>query len=121
MAVSIQEFEKALQALENTLVLPETDIIRDATIKRFEFCVELSWKTAKKIMGSASTSPKQVIREMAQNGFITDVELWLRSIDERNNSVHTYNESLANQVYQFARTFLPHAQVLLSKFKQSPL
>lgn len=66
MAVSIQEFEKALTSLEETLAIPKTDVTRDAAILHFEFCVELAWKTAKKSMGTSSTAPKQIIREMAQ-------------------------------------------------------
>ena len=64
-------------------------------------------------MGTSTSAPKQVIREMAQNSLIDDVEFWLKAIDQRNLSVHTYNESLAKEVYEFAVTFLPIAQVLL--------
>jgi Nucleotidyltransferase substrate binding protein like len=74
MAVSTEEYSKVLLSLEEALVLPKTDIVRDATIQRFEFCVELAWKTAKKVMGTQTSAPKQVLREMAQNGFIENVD-----------------------------------------------
>jgi hypothetical protein len=57
MAVSIEEYSKALLSLEEALALPKTDIVRDATIQRFEFCVELAWKTAKKVMGTQTSAP----------------------------------------------------------------
>lgn len=56
--ISTQEFEKALLSLESALKLKKDDITRDATIHRFEFCVELAWKTAKKIIGSQTTAAK---------------------------------------------------------------
>lgn len=117
MAVSIEEFKKALNSLEEALNAPKNDLSRDASIQRFEFCVELAWKNAKKHMGTSTTAPKQVIREMAQNNLINDVDMWLESINQRNLSSHTYNEELAEKVYNFAKVFLPHAKELLGKLK----
>lgn len=119
MSVSIQEFQKTLTSLEEVLSMPKTDITRDAAIQRFEFCVELSWKTSRKVMGTTSTAPKQVIREMAQAHLISDVHLWLDAIDKRNITSHTYNESLAEEVFAFIKTYFPHAKDLLTKLKDS--
>jgi len=45
----IQPFEKALLTLEEALSRPQLDdLMRDGAIQRFEYCVELSWKTSKK-------------------------------------------------------------------------
>ena len=115
--VSTNEFEKALTSLGKALAEPKSDIARDATIQRFEFCVELGWKTAKKVMGTDSSAPKTVVREMAQEGLIADVELWLEAIDQRNLTSHTYQEKLAEQVYEFAKKFLPFANNLALKLK----
>lgn len=117
MAVSLDELAKALVSLEGALTVEKTDISRDASIQRFEFCVELSWKSAKKVMGTSTSAPKQVVREMAQNGFIEDVGFWLKSIDQRNLSSHTYNEELAEEVFAFAESFLNPAKRLLKKLQ----
>lgn len=117
MTISLEEYIKALDSLEYALKLDKDDVVRDASIQRFEFCVELAWKSAKKVMGTSSSAPKQVIREMAQNSLIIDVEFWLSAIDHRNLSSHTYNENLAEQVYSFAQSFLPEAKQLLEKLK----
>ncbi len=119
MSPTQAEFKKALISLEAALSLPEDDVTRDASIQRFEFCVELAWKSARKVMGTASTAPKQVIREMAQADLVSDVEFWLKAIDQRNLSSHTYNERLAKEVYQFARLFLPSAQSLSERLDES--
>ena len=118
MAVSLNEFKKALESLEEALAAEKTDLNRDASIQRFEFCVELAWKTSKKVMGTSTSAPKQVIREMAQSNLITDVDFWLTTIDQRNLSSHTYNKNLAEKVYSFAKDFLPKAKDLLSKLEQ---
>lgn len=117
--ISLVEYSKALVALEKALREPKSDIVRDATIQRFEFCVELAWKSAKKVMGTATSAPKSVIREMAQNQLIIDVDFWLKAIDQRNLSSLTYREDLAEFVYNFAKEFLPKAQDLLLRLQKS--
>lgn len=122
MAVSITEFEKALIALSESLEFAKqsTDpmiykIARDASIQRFEFCVELAWKTSAKVLGSASTTAKPVIREMAQNGLIDSPEKWFEFIEARNRSSHTYDENQAKLVFSSATDFLAHGQNLHKK------
>lgn len=120
MAVSIAEFEKALNSLEEAISLynqsisniPQMKANRDACIQRFEFCIELSWKLAKKIMGSVSTAPNTVIREMAQNKLIEDPQIWFEFIEARNKSSHSYDEPIAIEVFNKIKEFIPHAQDL---------
>lgn len=112
MPVIKNEFFKALESLEVALAAPKTDLNRDATIQRFEFTVELAWKVCKKLMGTKSTAPKEVIREMAQNSYVEDIQLWLLAIDKRNLSSHTYREEIAEEVYAFAKSFALEARKL---------
>lgn len=118
MDVSLVEFSKALISLEKALAENKSDIVRDATIQRFEFCVELAWKSAKKMLGTSTSAPKPVIREMAQSHLIDDVDFWLKAIDQRNLSSHTYKEVLADQVYEYTKEFLPQAKDLLSRLQK---
>lgn len=117
MPATTKELSKAIQRLSDALAQEKNEFIRDSVIQRFEFCIELSWKTARKIMGTSMTAPKQVIREMAQNKLIDDVLLWLQAIDHRNLSTHIYNEDLAEQVYDFIKDFYPQFQLLLTSLK----
>ncbi len=116
MAVTIEKYKKAVDSLKKALHAEKNDISRDAAIQRFEFCVELAWKYAKKLMGTPTTAPKQIVREMAQNHFIQDAKLWLEAIEKRNLSSHTYNEDLAEEVYSFASRFLSELENLSTQF-----
>lgn len=118
-AAAVDPLRKAVVALRRAAELPEDDITRDATIQRFEFCAELAWKSARRLMGRATTAPKQVVREMAQNGYVEDVALWLEAIDQRNRSSYTYNEALARQVYAFAVAFLTELERLLNRLPEA--
>lgn len=118
MSVSIDEFERAVVSLEQVLTRPMDDVVRDATIQRFEFCIELAWKTARKSMGTQTTAPKQVIREMAQNGYIDDIQLWFDALEKRNQTSHTYNEDTANEVYIFIKGFVQNFRILLTQLRK---
>jgi nucleotidyltransferase substrate binding protein (TIGR01987 family) len=125
MAVSIAEYDKALRSLEEAFELhlsfteeASKRLARDACIQRFEFCVELGWKTAGRIMGSSATAANTVIREMARDGLIDDPELWFSFVVARNQSSHTYDENEAQRVFKIAQDFLPHGQELLKRLKK---
>jgi nucleotidyltransferase substrate binding protein (TIGR01987 family) len=115
MTVSLDEFERAIIALERALALPLDDVVRDASIQRFEFCIELAWKTARKVMGTQSTAPKQVVRDMHHNDLVDSPQPWFEALEHRNLSVHTYNEDVAQQVYGFAQRFAPEFRALLTR------
>ena len=97
---------KALRSLQ-TLALDEnvSDIVRDAAIQRFEYTFEAVWKAAKMylsvIEGLEIGSPKGVARACFQVGILSEAEvrLSLEMIDDRNLTVHTYNEGLARQIF----------------------
>lgn len=122
-AISKNEFEKALVALEEAhsecLLHPSGSksykLIRDATIQRFEFCIELGWKVAIKTLGSSASSPKPALREMLKSGLITDIDSWFDFIDARNKSSHTYDENIAAEVFSSISAFINAARDLLSK------
>lgn len=117
MNTSTKEFNNAVRRLGEAIAQHKDEFIRDSVIQRFEFCIELAWKTSKKIMGTTTSAPKDVIREMAQANYITDVEIWLLAIDMRNLSSHTYKEDLAEKVYDFSCHFLEELKKLLVKLE----
>lgn len=122
---SIAEYQKALGALKEALAIYEKEenpdmkkLIQDASIQRFEFCVELAWKTSLKVLGLKNMPPKPAVREMAQGKLIDNVPIWFDFIEARNKSSHTYDENIARQVFAVACTFLPEGEKLLSLLSQ---
>lgn len=122
MATSVNEFQNALEALKKALHFAslESDVdryqlARDASIQRFEFCVELAWKVASKKMGSSSVTAKPVMREMAAQGLIADINLWFEFVDARNKSSHTYKEEIAAEVFAVAQRFVKDGEELCRK------
>ena len=115
--MTLEEFKKAVDRLDDAVRQEKNEFLRDSVIQRFEFCIELAWKSSKLAMGVATAAPKDVVREMAQSGYIEDVAIWLAAIDMRNLSSHTYKEDLAEQVYAFACSFVPQLKSLVARLE----
>jgi nucleotidyltransferase substrate binding protein (TIGR01987 family) len=119
----LHELKRAITRLKEALALPKSDVIRDSVIQRFEFTVELSWKVLQRHLRSSGISevltPKNTFREGARLGLINDPEAWIRFVDARNLSSHTYKESLAEEVYASALILPPFADDLVRAIEQA--
>ena len=103
--IHMKTLEQALITLEEILKEPFSIIVRDATIQRFEYTFELSWKLFRrvaKIEGITVGSPRQAIRSAYDVALLEDIDAWFEMLDDRNRTSHTYNEVTAEQVYESA-------------------
>ena len=79
--------------------------MRDAAIQRFEYTFEAVWKAAQIYLRFRESldagSPKSAIRDSFQVGLLNEdrARKAMSMADDRNLTVHTYNESLAEQIY----------------------
>lgn len=107
MARADQRIATALQALATLDELahqPSSDIVRDASIQRFEYTFEATWKAAQAVLldrfGIELASPKPVVRASLENGLLTEeARTGLAMVDHRNLTAYTYNEELANEIF----------------------
>lgn len=120
--VKLAELQKALARLREALALEKTDIVRDSVIQRFEFTVELSWKVLQKFLLASGFSdpmtPKNAIRAAARIQVISDPEMWIYFIDQRNIASHTYQEDLAEEVYQTSKKIPVFVDELISTIEK---
>ena len=102
-------FRAALDRLKEVLAEPENDVTRDAAIKRFEFTFELFWKSLKAYAeesGLEAYSPRDSMRTAFQLRLIQEHPDWLRMIEGRNLTSHTYNEVTAETIYAHLPSYL---------------
>ncbi len=102
------------------LAAEETDLNRDATIQRFEFCFELAWKeiqAAARDQGLSCQTPKGCLRLAFEQGWVDDENTWLAMLDDRNRTSHTYNEAFARQLYARLGHYLAPLQRLRDRLK----
>jgi nucleotidyltransferase substrate binding protein (TIGR01987 family) len=97
---------RALQNLQELAARPSVSLVeRDAAIQRFEYTFEAVWKAAQLFLrqheGLDLGSPKAVLRACARVGVVDDANLRraLQMADDRNLTVHTYNEAVAQAIF----------------------
>jgi nucleotidyltransferase substrate binding protein (TIGR01987 family) len=109
----IDSFQKALGTLEEILKQENTEIVRDASIQRFEYTVEAMWKALKGYLlefeGVDAQTPKSCIRAAMQSKILSPdyTEILLKMIDDRNLTSHTYIEGIAASIYSRLPEYVP--------------
>ncbi len=115
--------EKAQAAFHEVLQMPANKISRDAAIQRFKFTTEATWKLLQIYLrtkeGLDINSPKGVFRAAFQVGLLNEPEtsLALEMIDMRNLTVHTYDETLAQQIFSRLPEYAKLMAYLLDQIK----
>ena len=108
---SLERLGDALDRLDEALAAPETDgLTLDATIQRFEFVIELYWKTLKRLLeleGVSTTTPREALQGAFQAQWIDDETVWLQMLRDRNESSHIYDEAAARRIYEHIRNYAP--------------
>ncbi len=104
-----QSFSKALHQLEKALQQKNFSILeKDGVIKRFEFTVELAWKTLQDLLNERGYTnvkgPKPVIKQAFQDGVLEDGQAWIDMLNDRNKSAHLYDESAATEIFSKIQT-----------------
>ena len=118
------DFEKALVAFREAVTALKSVINRDASLKRFEFTFELMWKTIKLYLKEVEKidcySPASCLREARITLGINDeiTEICLSMGEDRNLSVHTYSEKMADELYKKFPKYLETMELIAKKIKE---
>lgn len=120
MKLDLSALKNALASLELALAQKKDEFMRDSAIQRFEYTYELCWKFLARHLaldiGSETVdalSRRELYRVGAEKGLIKDVAEWFEYHTARNMTSHTYNVSVAEQVYEVAKRFTKDARFLL--------
>jgi nucleotidyltransferase substrate binding protein (TIGR01987 family) len=102
--------KKAYIQLSEAVEMDEyTDLEREGMIQRFEYTYELAWNTIKDfyeyqgdkdIQGS-----RDAIRLAFERGLIQEGEIWMKMIDNRQRTSHTYNKETAEEIAELIRVY----------------
>ena len=117
----LKNFQKTIERLEEVLLLKRTKVNRDSAIKRFELCFDLCWKLIKiwsKKQGIECNSPRSCFKTAFQLHLIDYEKKYLKMIDDRNLTVHLYEEKHADQVYSRLKDYLKLFKKLSDKIKK---
>ena len=124
MKLDLSSLKKAINALNHALNEYEknpSEFVKDSCIQRFEFTYELSHKFIKRYLEITEAnrdeidemSFQQLIRRATERGLLlSDWESWRKYKDSRNKTSHTYDEEIADEVFEAIPAFLKEAEYL---------
>ena len=129
MLQKIENYHHALAQLAEAVQIYTADpgdaLYRDGLIQRFEFTVELAWKSLKEYLEDQGAvisinTPRAILKEAFAAGIITDGEQWNAILTARNITSHVYDEKTADGIAgNICRDFLPVLQELVRFYSQN--
>lgn len=115
-------YRQALEALRRATLEPKNEFLRDSVIQRFEFTYELAWKALKRYLEQEEGSEnidalprRDLFRLAAEKALLNDPVVWFGYHRARNETVDTYQEAKAEEVYAIAVNFVTDANMLLEQ------
>jgi len=94
--------EQLVSAVDLAAQRPLSDLEKQGLIQAFEFTHELAWNVMKDyfaFQGNPTlTGSRDAARESFNKGLIDDGEGWMEMIQSRNQSSHTYNRKIADEI-----------------------
>ena len=126
----LSDLEAALGNFRNSLTLepalfPElvADNIKSGQIQKFEFTIELLWKTVQTFLfevdGVDVVTPKSVAKEFVESGYCDyeTYELFIRAINDRNQLSHIYRQEMAETIWLGLPLFVPVIERITSAMR----
>lgn len=136
MALELKSLEKAIKSFEQSILkttdkefIKELDeitykLLKSGVIQNFEFTYELCWKFLKRWLSEnigksyvEGITRRHLFRYGAENKLIDDVDKWMIFHRARNLTSHTYDEDIAEEVFEIAIEFLSEAKNLLKSIE----
>lgn len=123
----LSNFFKAVKLLEEveSLDLKQlSQLEKEGIIKRFEYTLELGWKTLKDKMEFDGLildqiSPKVVIKVAFQAKYIDQIDIWLEMINDRNLLSHSYDlETFESVIPDIKKIYVPLLKDLCKKLTE---
>lgn len=118
----LDNYKKALKTLDEAMEKPPASLLeRDGIIQRFEYCLEVSWNSAKKVLEFheyKADTPRNIFRELAKIGWINNPEEWIQFLEARNKTSHLYHEEIAQELFKIVPIFLKASHHLLTTLEE---
>jgi nucleotidyltransferase substrate binding protein (TIGR01987 family) len=101
-------FERAYNLLREALASGPgalSALEKEGVIQRFEYTIELAWKTMKDFLETEGlivtpVTPRQVLKDAFAAKVISDGQAWIDMLDHRNLLSHTYDAAVFESVVQ---------------------
>jgi len=117
---SLQNFRSAFDRLkEATQITKDRPLVAEGTIQRFEYVVELLWKTLNRALKYEGVkikpdTPRETMKEGFKAKLLHDKVTWQELLDKRNESSHEYlHEEFIDEYYDDVISLTPQIEKVL--------
>src|SRR5215210_4167717 len=98
-----KNYKKALAQLQKFIDKRELNELEEqGLIKAFEYTYELAWNTIKdyyEYQGATDIQgSRDAFRMAANRGLVHKIDAWMKMVDSRIQTVHTYDEDIADKI-----------------------
>lgn len=101
-----ENFDRAVLLLREPFERPIeglSDLEKAGTIQRFEMAIELAWKVLKDYLENEGVviqplTPRNVIKEAFAARLLSDGQIWIDMLDQRNLLSHTYDKNTFEKI-----------------------
>jgi len=120
-------FQRVFLELEEAVLLSQkrslSKLENQGLIQGFEYTHELAWNMIKDYLEEQGIfgliGSKNTIREAFKLGILKEGEIWMNMIQSRNQTSHTYNTTLADQVvYDIIHKYFYQFKEIIEEFKK---
>jgi nucleotidyltransferase substrate binding protein (TIGR01987 family) len=121
---SLANFRKAVDKLNAALQIPkDRELVVEGTIQRFEFVVELLWKTLRRSLKYEGVrinpdTPREIMKQGFAAGWLHNQEIWQDLLDRRNTTSHEYlDEEFIEENYEDIKKVSPEIVQVLERLE----
>ena len=101
------------------------EFLGDAYIQRFEYTLEIAWKTMKRYLKQMhgkedkDLTVNNIFRMMENYGFIRSWEAWRKYYEYRNNTSHEYDRNKALELISKIEGFIEECEYFYAKLSEA--
>ena len=119
----LKAFQTLVEAVELAKTRELSKLEEQGLIQSFEFTHELAWNVLKDYLEDKGIAglvgSKDATRAAFKNGLIEQGEDWMKMIEARNKTSHTYNPDIAHEVAEdVLERFYPAFESMAKKFTE---
>ncbi|MBW7989645.1 MAG: nucleotidyltransferase [Planctomycetes bacterium] len=119
----LKAFQTLVEAVELAKTRELSKLEEQGLIQSFEFTHELAWNVLKDYLEDKGIAglvgSKDATRSAFKNGLIEQGEDWMKMIEARNKTSHTYNPDIAHEVAEdVLERFYPAFESMAKKFTE---
>jgi hypothetical protein len=118
----LRAFQTLTEAIELSQTRALTPLEQQGLIQGFEFTHELAWNVLKDYLTYQGVSDlvgsRDASRSAFKNALVQEGDVWMKMIEARNQTSHTYNIEIAQAIVRsICESFYPAFQAFADQFK----